>query len=377
MILSDDQFSLIFKRFQEMIIEYSGHPFLGFDQGFAAQEEGYKVRLRDYALTLLEADQWHENQIGTGAIINRAITAIEINNSKIGILNNLVAWPKRWGEDRRQHRVLLDASRNPQERKRVERLLFDIFRNNENESGVFDELAELSHKSYAFMAYLFFLKDINRFAPIRTEKFDLIFREFGVDFKTNRRCNWENYSQFNKIIEEIRQLIEKKVGVHNVSLIDAHSFCWLFHSLTQKKSDTSVKTNGKNKGHIFSARERSIFEMCKSVEETVKNSNGQTILKSVKNKELKMTLNQLENYIGHLIEKQNNSCALTDIPFHFQEQGADKNLFPSVDRIDSNGHYEEGNLQIVCRFVNFWKSDTDNDTFKKLLKLVRFGSQVK
>ena len=41
-----------------------------------------------------------------------------------------------------------------------------------------------------------------------------------------------------------------------------------------------------------------------------------------------------------------------------------------MDRIDSNGHYEFGNLQVVCQFVNFWKSDSDNSEFKRLLRLV-------
>jgi hypothetical protein len=49
----------------------------------------------------------------------------------------------------------------------------------------------------------------------------------------------------------------------------------------------------------------------------------------------------------------------------------DKNLLPSVDRKDSNGHYEVGNLQIVCQFINFWKGDSDNEEFKRLLMLVR------
>ena len=37
----------------------------------------------------------------------------------------------------------------------------------------------------------------------------------------------------------------------------------------------------------------------------------------------------------------------------------------------SNGHYEVHNLQIVCQFVNFWKGDSDNDDFKRLLALVQ------
>ena len=62
---------------------------------------------------------------------------------------------------------------------------------------------------------------------------------------------------------------------------------------------------------------------------------------------------------------------VTGLAFHFHGPGADSNLLPSVDRIDSDGHYEKGNIQIVCRFVNFWKSDTDDEEFRRLLMLVR------
>jgi hypothetical protein len=71
------------------------------------------------------------------------------------------------------------------------------------------------------------------------------------------------------------------------------------------------------------------------------------------------------------MDKLNNRCVLTGIPFHFHGPHADKNLLPSADRIDSNRRYEPDNIQLVCQFINFWKSDTDNDEFTRLLMLVR------
>ena len=113
-----------------------------------------------------------------------------------------------------------------------------------------------------------------------------------------------------------------------------------------------------------------------SVENTVRNANGQLGERTVKNKELRMTPAALEKLLGSLLDLQGNRCALTGIPLHFAEPDADKNLRPSVDRIDSNGHYEYGNLQIVCQFVNFWKGDSDNEEFKRLLMLVRGGDGI-
>lgn len=68
---------------------------------------------------------------------------------------------------------------------------------------------------------------------------------------------------------------------------------------------------------------------------------------------------------------QGNHCALTGIPFQFHGADADKNLLPSLDRIDSDGHYEAGNLQVVCQFINFWKGSGDKEDFRRLLTLVR------
>ncbi|MER9306663.1 hypothetical protein [Mesorhizobium sp. M0496] len=76
---------------------------------------------------------------------------------------------------------------------------------------------------------------------------------------------------------------------------------------------------------------------------------------------------RIEQLIAWLLDIQENRCALSGIPFDFGGSDADKALMPSVDRIDSDGHYEDGNLQIVCRFINAWKSDSDDEEFRRLL----------
>ena len=157
-------------------------------------------------------------------------------------------------------------------------------------------------------------------------------------------------------------------GLTKVRLIDAHSFCWM---LEKQLRDEGGKKERKDAGRVLSGREKSIIEMRYSVENTVRNANGQLGERTVKNKELRMTPAELEKLLGSLLDLQGNRCALTGMPFHFAGPDADKNLRPSVDRIDSNGHYGYGNLQIVCQFVNFWKGDSANEEFKRLLMLVR------
>lgn len=372
-IPSLDQFHKQFALFQLLATDYdNGHAFTNFHEGFAGAWEGYKPRLRQLALSKLGADGWSESSIGSGTILQHTIDAIEIQASIGDETNNLVFWQNRYGHANRDHRALLDATLSPKPRRELEQLLFGLYRGNANEGTTFDRLSELTGAKYPLLAYLYFLKDMDRFMPIQPTGFDRAFKALGIEFSTLRQCNWENYSTYNAILGDLQSALETIPGLKNIRLIDAHSFCWIFATLLKMDANGSIsKQSGKNNaGRIFSGREISIYEMANSIEQTVKNSNGQTVQQTVKNKELHMTRPELQKYIESLLDLQTNRCALTGIPFHFHGRDADKKLKPSPDRIDSNGHYEVGNIQLVCRFINFWKGAEDNTEFRRLLAFV-------
>lgn len=362
-----------FVRFQRLIAAKSGHPFTSFHEGLAAVWESYKPRLRDDALGLLRAGEWSEGDIGSGAILNRIIEAIEIQDSRSNLTNNLVFWQNRYGHSNRDHRALLEAASNPKLRREIEGLLFGLFRGRTDEGATFDRLSELAGGKYPLLAYIYFLKDMDRFMPIQPTGFDRAFRALGIDFLTLRQCNWENYSTYNRTLTALRPLIEASTGLKNVRLVDAHSFCWIFSTLLKLEAEGSIAkaVGDKDEGRILGGREKSIIAMRLSVENTVKTANGQIVQKIQKNKELRMSTSELEKLIANLLDIQENRCALTGIPFQFLGPEADKNLLPSLDRIDSSGHYELGNLQVVCQFINFWKGDADNTEFQRLLMIVR------
>jgi hypothetical protein len=74
----------------------------------------------------------------------------------------------------------------------------------------------------------------------------------------------------------------------------------------------------------------------------------------------------------HLISALDEAAAFADrIQLQHDGDDDDVELLCSLDRIDSDGHYEAGNLQIVCRFVNRWKNDGDDAAFRRLIALVR------
>jgi hypothetical protein len=366
-------FNSALSRFLRMVAaQDGGHTFTGFNEGLVGAWENYKVRLRDHALSILDAPRWLERDIGSGLILKHTIDAIEIQDSRANLTNNLVTWQNRWGHANRDHRVLLEAVTDPKLRATLERLLFGLYHGNADEAATFDALSVTTGAKYPLLAYIFFLKDPGRFAPIRPTTFDAAFREMGIPLVTLSRCGWENYARYNAVLADVRDALADALKPINVRLIDAHSFCWMLVKLDQGVA-SSVNTNQRNgSGRILSARDVAIVRMRISVENTVSGANGQIIQQTIKNKELiGMTSGQLEQRIRAMLDLQQDRCALTGIPFEFTETTADKNLLPSVDRIDSNGQYEDGNLQIVCRFVNFWKGAGDNEEFKRLLMLIR------
>lgn len=116
---------------------------------------------------------------------------------------------------------------------------------------------------------------------------------------------------------------------------------------------------------------KALASMKYSILSTVQAANGQKIEVTVKNKDLKMLASELDALLPRLMEQQNERCAITGLPFEYE---GDKNMLPSADRIDSSGHYDAANLQLVCRFINFWKQATPDDEFRRLIGIVRSSS---
>ena len=122
-------------------------------------------------------------------------------------------------------------------------------------------------------------------------------------------------------------------------------------------------------GHIKDARFKAAWAMADQAAKTAKGSNGQTVERTVKNKDLRLTKEALISHLEELLEENDDRCAITGLLLNFSN--TDDQLRPSLDRIDSDGHYEAGNLQVVARFINFWKRDTMDTEFRRLVALVR------
>jgi hypothetical protein len=121
----------------------------------------------------------------------------------------------------------------------------------------------------------------------------------------------------------------------------------------------------------FDARRRTIVRMAMTAMGTIAQS-GDVSLVVKKDKALGFHDRfELEKYIDDLMIGQDGMCALTGLRVLFDADDGDPELFCSLDRIDSNRHYERGNLQIVCKFANRWKGASDNDKFIDLIATIR------
>jgi hypothetical protein len=374
MIIDPQRFNEQFEVFKKRVLAKSKKPFVSFREGLPFQWEGYKEPLRKDALAALAATTWQKSDIGSGRILKRVVASIEVPKADDHDANNFVSWHEGFGYNSQSHHRLLDATQEPSVRKKIEQWAFAFYREGADPGDAFEEMQEIAGTRYDLLAYFMFLKDSTRFMPLKVRTFDAAFHELGIDLKTDAHCSWENYQEFMEALFAIHAELLRQPGQADATLVDAHSFCWLLVRKEMEPADKLFVESAKGKASnakIFNAIENAVYDMVYQATQTAASSNGQQVLVTRKNKELLVSPEELRTHVAELLKKYKNTCALTGIPLRFKGVDDDKALWPSLDRIDSNGHYTPGNVQVVCRFINGWKGATPDDEFRRLLDLVR------
>ncbi|KQP24017.1 hypothetical protein ASF27_12780 [Methylobacterium sp. Leaf102] len=368
-----------FEVFKERVLRKSKVPFTSFREGFASAWEGYKLPLRKRALERLGASSWPQGSIGNGQILKKLISAIEIAEEGGAASNNLVRWPNEYGHRNRSHFALLDALDDQTACRRIEQWAFDFFRGEPDYGDAFEELRALVGSRYDLLAYLFFLREPERFMPIGSQTFDRAFGTLEIGVRTAWRCSWENYADYTGALQEIRAALTEIAGLSDVRLVDAHSFCWLLVRPELERPDVLLVNSAKGKASnatIYGGEDIAIRNMIDSIANTVKHANGQKVEVTKKLKELGLSRDELAAHLRELMNLQQGKCALTGITIDLRKEGFDRALRASPDRKNSDGHYELGNIQIVCAFVNGWKGAMPDEEFRRLLELVRRPSDA-
>ncbi len=158
---------------------------------------------------------------------------------------------------------------------------------------------------------------------------------------------------------------------------------WAKRSETAKKGYAPIMY-GSQADKIAYQRASELFEaadaaerMARTAVATTSSANGQTVERVVKKKDIGFpSAAALQDYILELVGAQEYFCELTNLPLELDEVNGDPAMFASLDRIDSSGHYAPGNLQVVCRFANFWKGASDNVEFRRLIESIRSSVSI-
>ncbi|KWH04734.1 hypothetical protein WT58_21080 [Burkholderia territorii] len=136
--------------------------------------------------------------------------------------------------------------------------------------------------------------------------------------------------------------------------------------------EAARQKSGKGQVTNYDPIAKSAWQMAYTAMQTTKSANGQDVTRTLKNKDMMFASQlELEEHIKDLAKQQQNLCAITSLQLQFMGVETDPEMLCSLDRIESSGHYERGNLQLVCRFINRWKSDSDNDEFRRLIKVLQ------
>lgn len=134
----------------------------------------------------------------------------------------------------------------------------------------------------------------------------------------------------------------------------------------------ACESKGPSKGEVMSPLQVTIRRMAQTAFNTAAGANGQLVTTAAKVKNIEFDdERELIDYLDFLWNEQAGICAISGLPLGIDYNQPDENMLASLDRIDSNGHYEKGNLQVVCRFINRWKGAADDAEFRRLLDCVR------
>lgn len=200
------------------------------NSGFLGNEEYYKTRAATNAWGVLKSKKWDERWIGSGKIAECAISVMKC-------AENLVHYNQKT-----KFINCLDPA-HPKYKADGEKVLYHIYRGNDDQKA-FEEAVDTFGANYDTIAYLFYIKNPGRYLPIRSSLFEASFQRLGLSFKTSGLCNWDNYSEYNGLIAEIRDEMQRAALVEypeEVRLIDAHSFLWI---IQEKRFDDWVNKYG-------------------------------------------------------------------------------------------------------------------------------------
>ena len=189
---------------------------VAFANGWFKDQEGYKCNVWKTAQDILQYDTWRKEYIHTYDLTGRIAQCMDIP-MRPGKKHNLLDWRDTDNNGEKSLKKMITVNK-----ARSEELIYQIFRG-EDEGQAFTGAIKEWGARYTFISFLFFLKNINKFVPVRPKIMARRFKQLGIEF--DLKCSWENYQEYLQIIQEVQEKLKENVD-QNTKLIDAHSFVW-------------------------------------------------------------------------------------------------------------------------------------------------------
>lgn len=245
-----------YKQLMEVTIRKSDFKQIGtteisFNTGLWDAEEGYKRDIWEKARRILDLDSWDKHRNDPQYIIKKVTDTMVVVDSE-GSRQNLVSISNII-------KVLDVLHVNPQ---KTAEIFYEIYKTDSDEQS-FNKLANLInvksiYDPFSIAAYLFFLKDKEKYVPVRKDANQDRLRKMGLKFECMKKCSWDNYMEFMDIIGQLQELLQENLG-SEVTLLDAQSFLWMlwmvdentseYDSLVEEGNETCV-TTGYKEGRI-------------------------------------------------------------------------------------------------------------------------------
>lgn len=167
---------------------------------------------------------WKDEDCGTGKIRDFLIHAISLQD------NNLVDW-----RNKDQVRQLLNKAQGSH-LFTLEKAFFNLYRGTDDPK-CFSKICDvMGLKKFDVMGFYYFIKDKDRYLPIRSSIFDTLYDFLFIDHDPfSGNCDWQHYMTFINLMEEIRDELQKIYPEENISLLDAHSFVWTINIIGPEK----------------------------------------------------------------------------------------------------------------------------------------------
>jgi len=229
-MIDRDKFEHRYRQLLYVTHEKGSEP--DFRSGLWDEEEGYKRDVWKNARAALQLDSWSEHRNDSKYICDRAIDAINQCGNLLATPNSQYAWHEEEGTYEKAIVAILEN------KEKVASALYDLFSTEhlDNDGVLFDQLAAALRKIYdgfSFVAYFFFLKNQDAYAPVRRKRMTQHLKLLDTDSSIMDTCNWGNYCEYLADLKEIKDYLNEKG--HNATLLDAQSFLWM---LWRIKADT-------------------------------------------------------------------------------------------------------------------------------------------